>query len=358
MAGGFGTRLRPLSCTRPKIAFPIVNKPLLQWTYERLVQNDIGEAVLAVDYRTEALLKQYRIPRCGLYIRYSRDPKGKPLGTGGPIKKAEKLVGNASPFLTLNGDIFADVPYRKILEAHRSNRRAVATIALREVEDPSRYGVAELTQDNHIKRFIEKPSREKAPTNLINAGVYVLSPKIFEYIPANRAVSIEYEIFPKLADEGKLYGYSFDGQWFDMGKLDDYLKLNKILLDSSNVSQKVERRNKVTVEGPVALDKGVAIAERSVIGPYAILGRNVTVGRNSHIRESVIFPETTISDDVSIGGSIIGEGAVIGKGVKIGEGCTIGDHVKVRDNLQLTKRVSICPAKEVCESILTPRNVV
>ena len=162
--------------------------------------------MLAVNGLTEFYIKQQRLPNCGLNIKYSLDPPKMPLGTAGPIKKAEKLIGHDEPFLVLNGDIFADLSYREMLESHREGK-AVATIALHEAEDPSRYGVAELAADNRIKRFIEKPPKETSPTNLINAGVYVLSPKVFEYIPAGRAVSMEREVFPRLVEKNALYGH-------------------------------------------------------------------------------------------------------------------------------------------------------
>jgi len=357
LAGGFGTRLRPLSCTRPKTLFPIVNKPLLQWTLERLAKSNIAEAILAVSYQTEVLIKQHKIPKCGLHITYSRDPLKKPLGTGGPIKKAEKLVGYDAPFLVLNGDIFADVDYKEILKIHEE-KDAAATIALHSVKDPSRYGVAELTRKNRIKRFIEKPPREAAPTNLINAGVYVLSPKIFKHIPKNRAVSIEREVFPKLAKEGGLYGYVFDGLWIDIGKPEDYLEINKILLDSFIKPQKYNFKHKVEVKEPNAFDKGVVIGEKSIIGPYVVLGRDVTVGNGVQIQNSVIFPRTVISDFASIKGAIIGEDAIVGKRVKISRGCILGDYVKIKDNISLANGVSICPSKEVSEKVLTPKCII
>jgi mannose-1-phosphate guanylyltransferase len=357
LAGGFGTRLRPLSCTRPKILFPIVNKPLLQWTFERLAKNMIKGAILAANLQTEVFIKQHRIPKCGLRITYSRDPLKKPLGTGGPIKKAEKLIGHDAPFLVLNGDIFADVNYREVFKMHEQ-KNATATIALHRVKDPSRYGVAQLAKGNRIKRFIEKPPREEAPTNLINAGVYVLNPEIFKYIQKGRKVSLEREVFPKLSETGKLYGYVFDGLWMDIGKLEDYLKINEILLDAFANQQKYNIGNKVRVKKPVVIDKEVSIGEKACIGPYTILGRNTTVGKNVHIQNSVVFPGVVISDFSSVNGAIIGENVVIGKGVKIGEGCVLGDHVKVNDNVRLVKGVSICPAKEIPESVLTPRNII
>jgi mannose-1-phosphate guanylyltransferase len=357
LAGGFGTRLRPLSCTRPKILFPIVNKPLLQWTFERFAKNNVTEAIMAANYQVEVAIKQHRIPRHGVHVAYSRDPLRKPLGSGGPIKKAEKLIGHDAPFLVLNGDIFADVNYREILKMHEE-KDAMATIALHKVEDPSRYGVAELVEDNRIRKFIEKPRKGTAPTNLINAGVYVLSPKIFERIPEGRQVSIEREVFPKLAEQGKLYGYVYDDIWMDIGKPEDYLKTNRMLLDSISCQQETQANRRAIIKIPVALDKRVSVGEKSVIGPYAVLGRNVNVGKNVKIQNSIILRETEISDSATINGAIIGEGVFIGKNVKIGKGCILGDHVRIKDNTSLAERVRVCPAKEISESVLTSKNIV
>ena len=354
LAGGFGTRLRPLSCTRPKILFPIVNKPLLQWTFERLIRNNVSAIIMAVNYQTEAAIKHHRIPRYGLHITYSRDPMRKPLGTGGPIKKAEKCVGHDSPFLVLNGDIFADVNYTEILRTHQK-KNAVATIALHRVEDPSRYGVADLAKDGRIKRFIEKTPRETAPSNLINAGVYALSPEIFKYIPKGRAVSIEYEVFPKLAEEGVLYGYVYDGLWRDIGRPEDYLEINRTLINSATTQPRCRIGKDTKLKEPTAFDKHVSVGRKSVIGPHVVLGRKVTVGNNVYIRDSVILSGTAVSNFASIDGAIVGEGVFIGENAKIGRGCIIGDHARIKDNTSLTERVSICPAKEVSESVLTSK---
>jgi mannose-1-phosphate guanylyltransferase len=351
LAGGFGTRLRPLSCTRPKTLFPIVNKPLLQWIFERLAKNNITEAILAVNLQTEFYIKKQRIPKCGLRVKYSIDPPKMPLGTGGPVKKAEKLLGHAESFLVLNGDIFADVSYAELIEKHRETK-ASATIALCEVEDPSRYGVAEIGEKGRIKRFIEKPAKGSAPTNLINAGIYVLSPRVFQYIPKGKTVSMEREVFPKLAAEGELYGHVVHGLWIDIGKPEEYLQTNRMILDSLANTRRHKKADRYELKKPVALDKGVFIGEKSVIGPYAILGKKVTVGRYVQISDSVIFPNAKIDDSSSINGAIIGEGTIIGKKVRIGKGCIIADQAKVRDNVSLTEEAAVCPAKEVSENVL------
>jgi mannose-1-phosphate guanylyltransferase len=350
LAGGFATRLRPLSCTRPKTLFPVVNKPLLQWIFERLAKNNINDVILAVNGLTEFYIKKQRIPKNGLRIKYSIDPSKTPLGTAGPVKKAEKLLGNSEPFLVLNGDVFEDVNYGEIIEKHQENH-ATATIALCKVEDPTRYGVAEIAADNRITRFIEKPAKGEAPTNLINAGIYVLNQEILSYIPKGKKVSMEREIFPKLAKQGKLCGYTIHGLWIDIGKPEEYLQTNRTILDKLTKTQKLTS-TKYETKTPVALDKGVTIGEKSVIGPYAILGKNVTIGKNVHISNTVVFPDVKIDDNASINGAIIGENAEIGKKVKITQGCIIADQAKIKDSILLTNGTAVCPAKEVTENTL------
>jgi mannose-1-phosphate guanylyltransferase len=328
---------------------------LLQWTYERLAANGIDEAILAANKLTEFYIKQQRIPKCGLKIKFSHDPPKKPLGTAGPIKKAENLLGHSEPFLVLNGDIFADISYREMLESHVEGK-AVATIALHEVDDPSRYGVAELGEKNRVKRFIEKPPKEAAPTNLINAGVYVLSPKVFDYIPAGRAVSMEREVFPKLAEKNTLYCHRVDGLWIDIGKPEEYLQTNKILLDIAAIKPVRQKTSKFELKKPVALDKNVSIGENSIIGPYAVLGKGVTVGKNVQIKDTVILPDAKVDDFTTINGALIGECAQIGKKVKITPGCIIADQAKVKDNISLNKKISVCSAKEVTEDTLKSKS--
>jgi mannose-1-phosphate guanylyltransferase len=348
LAGGFATRLRPLSCTRPKILFPIVNKPLLQWTFERLVKNEVKDVVLAVFYQTEVYIKQHRVPRCGLHVTYSHDPLRKPLGTAGSIKKAENQVGYDSPFLALNGDTFADIDYKGMLEQHEKSG-CIATIALHQVQDPSRYGVAKLSANNRITDFIEKPPAGTAPSNLINAGAYVLDPKVFKYIPHGHTMSIEREVFPKLVKENELYGYVHKGLWTDIGKPEDYLELNRIMLDKNGHWTKSKSKEYAEIKAPVAFGKDVSIGKQSTIGPYTVLGPRVTVGSNVDIENSIVLTGTEISDFAEVHSAIVGEGVYIGRKVHIRKGCIVGDHARIKDGVSLAAGTSICPAREVAE---------
>jgi len=351
LAGGVGTRLRPLSCTRPKLLFPVLNKPLLDWTLERLAETGVGGVTLAVKYMAEAFMQRYGETKHGIKISYSIEKK--PMRTGGAIKYAEELIGHEEPFLVLNGDIFTTIDYAALINEHKQNK-PVATIALYRVADPSRYGTVKLTNQNRITQFVEKAPPGKAPSNLINAGVYVLDPEIFNYIPAGRPVSIEREVFPKLAEEGKLFGHEFKRVWIDIGKPVDYLKANRVLLDAEPekrlLGKDVQIGEGTEFSDPVMVDAGVTVGENTKLGPYAIIGRDAVLGRNVTVENSVVFPEATISDDASVRGAVIGEGAAIGKGATIMEGCVIGDYVTVRDNVTLSRNVTVCHSTEVKEN--------
>ena len=300
----------------------------------------------------EAFMQRYGESKHGMKISYSIEKK--PMRTGGAIKYAEELVDYEEPFLVLNGDIFTTIDYTALIKKHKENK-AVATIAVYRVEDPSRYGTVKLTEENRVTQFIEKAPQGKAPSNLINAGIYVLDPEIFNYIPAGRPVSIEHEIFPKLAEEKKLFAHEFKEIWIDIGKPGDYLKANRVLLDAEPkkrlLRKDVNLGEGVEFNDPVMIDSGVNVGQNSKLGPYAIIGKDTVLGRNVRLENSVVFPEATISDHASVRGAVIGEGATIGRGAEIMEGCVIGDYVTIRDNITLSRDVTVCHSKEVKENV-------
>jgi len=361
LAGGFGTRLRPLSCTRPKLMFPIVNRELLDWTLENLSKSGVDRVILAVNHMAEALERSFRYSRHGMEIVYSRESR--PLGTGGPIKNAEGfLIEDGEPFFVLNGDVFSDVDYGKLYKFHEDSG-ATVTIALYEVEDPSRFGVVELNEKGQVMRFIEKPKPEEAPSKLVNAGVYVLNPSILKSIPDGRKVSTEIDVFPGLAHEGSLYGYRFDGFWVDIGVPEDFFLANRMMLDRLAADKPLVEKNVAVHEtamiiAPSAVGEASKVAEDAAIGPYAVVGRDVEVGKGSRIDGSIIFQDTIVEGFASIRGAIVGEGAIIGRWVKVEEGCIIGDHAIIHDNVTLTKNVEICPFREVSSSVLEPGKVM
>ncbi|PVX26632.1 MAG: hypothetical protein CW691_00875 [Candidatus Bathyarchaeum sp.] len=359
LAGGIGTRLRPLSCTRPKLLFPVLNKPLLDMTFERLSETGVDGVTLAVKYMAEFFRQRYGESTHGINISYSIEKK--PMRTGGAIKYAEHHIGHEEPFLVLNGDIFTTIDYTALIKKHKENN-AVATIALYKVKDPSRYGTVKLTEKNKVTQFIEKAPPGKAPSNLINAGVYVLDPEVFEYIPAGRPVSIEREVFPKLAAEGKLFGHEFKEIWIDIGKPVDYLRANRVLLDvepeNRLIGDGVKLAEGVEFSDPVRVDAEVTVGQDSKIGPYAVIGKGVVLGRNVTLENSVVFPNATIEDNASVTGAVIGESATICCGATVMDGCVIGDYATIHNDVTVSRNVTVCHSKEVTENVPESKRII
>lgn len=368
LAGGLGTRLRPLSCTRSKLLFPVANRPILDLILEKLSASGVDEAVLAVNFMADEIERAFGGSKYGMKLHYSPDePLGSEssrsskgaLGTGGPVKQAEALLGREDDFLVLNGDILTNTDYGDIVQQHR-RREGIATIALYPVRAPRRYGVVELAERNRISRFVEKPS-EEPPSNLVNAGIYVFTPDIFDYIPRGRACSIEREVFPKLVKERELFGCEIKGLWIDVGKPADYIKANRLWLEAGMERDPISSQacigNHAKLKQGVAIAEHVTIKDEAIVGPNVALGKAVSIGRKVRVRNAIIFPHTTVSDYSAVEGALIGESVSIGKQVTIGKGCLIGDNVSIKSGLSLVQNVKVWPSKRITQSVFTSRSI-
>jgi mannose-1-phosphate guanylyltransferase len=363
LAGGFGTRLRPLSCTRPKQLFPIANRPLLDWILEGLSKSGVTEVILAVNYMADVLQRYFGNYRYEMKIMYSRETK--PLGTGGPIKNAEKILKADGKFFILNGDVLTNIQYSNLEKNHAKYRKkynSTLTITLYEVEDPSRFGVVEIGPTNRIYRFVEKPKLGEEPSKLINAGAYLTEPEIIDYIPSDKC-SIERDVFPSLAQKGKMYGFKHEGLWIDIGKPDDFVKANFSVMDiiakdKPKIGIDTQLSSGVKIIPPAIVGNEVKVGQGTHIGPYVTIGDNVSIGNGCKISHSILFNNSWVDSYSSINGAIVGEGAVVGQWVKIENNCILGDYAVISDNVTFTKGVSVCPSKEVGESILEPKQVM
>lgn len=216
LAGGKGTRMRPFTYEIPKPMIPVQGRPLIQHIVELLRKYEVSEIVFSVGYMGDKIREYFgNGSKLGVNITYVEEDKE--LGTAGPLNLLKDKL--TETFLMLNGDVLANIDLKDLASFH-CEKKGVATIALTAVHDPSRFGAARLRGDN-ILEFIEKPQAGREPSNLINAGVYALEPEVFKYIPRGRAM-MEKDVFPKLAKKGKLFGYHFDGQWFDTGTPESY----------------------------------------------------------------------------------------------------------------------------------------
>jgi mannose-1-phosphate guanylyltransferase len=320
LVGGFGTRLRPLTLTTPKQMLPVVNRPMIERVVESLAAGGVTDAVLSLGYRPDAFIDRYPSGVCaGVRLHYAVEPE--PLDTAGAIRFAALHAKLDDTFVVLNGDVLTDLDLSQLIALHRE-RGAQATIALTPVEDPSRYGVVPTTDDGLVLGFIEKPPRDQAPTNWINAGTYVVEPTVIDRIPGGRKVSIERETFPALVADGTLYASKSEAYWVDAGTPATYLEVNLDLIDG---------KRGVPESG---IDSRTAIAStakilRSVIGPGA------TIGPDAEIVDSVIMGGTRIGARAVVRDSITGMGATIGAGASLSALSVIGDGAAVEPGASL-----------------------
>jgi mannose-1-phosphate guanylyltransferase len=353
LVGGFGTRLRPLTCTRPKQLLPLGNTTLIEYMIGQLENQGVKEIVLAVGYHPDSLQKVLGDGEGhGVTIHYSLEDE--PLGTAGPIRQAERYLRGSGRFLVLNGDIVSDLGYQRILASHDSHK-ATASIALYRVDNPSRYGVVDMTPEGWIRAFIEKPPADAAPSNLINAGCYVLDESVLDLIPSGRKVSIEREVFPELCEKHRVYGWEHRGLWIDTGTPASYLTANSAVLAASMRENKMALTQQslfeagVQVKPPVVVGKGTTVAANSVIGPNVAIGRNVRIGGKTQLRDSIVFDNTTIGEGVVLEQSVIGQGARIGAQLQLKELTIVGDGAVIDAGVAIPPGTRVCPNSHIRE---------
>ena len=309
LVGGFGTRLSSLTLSVPKQMLTMGGVTMLQRVVEHLGGLGVEEVVLSLGYQPEVFLKEFPDGEiAGVPVRYAVEPE--PLDTGGAIAFAARHAGIDSTFLALNGDVLTDLDVAQLWAFHRSTGGA-ATIALTEVEDPSRYGVVPLAADGRVEAFIEKPEPGTAPTHWVNAGTYVLEPDVLDLVPDGARCSIEREVFPALVAQRRLFGLQASAYWIDAGTPEAYLQAHLDMLDGLRGSFEP------AVSDSARVDAG-AMLKRSMVGA----GATVAVG--VRVVDSVVMAGARISAGASITRSIIGARAVIGEGCELSELSVVG----------------------------------
>lgn len=338
LAGGKGTRLRPLTVYTPKPIVPLINRPFLLYQIEILRKAGITDITLSLSYQPDKIEHLLGSGSdFGVNLRYVTEPA--PMGTGGAYKFASNNIRETT--LVFNGDILTDLNVEKLIEFHTS-RSAVATIALVPVEDPSRYGLIKIDADKKVQRFVEKPQPDELAElniNTINAGIYVLEPQVLDIIIEDANRSFEYDVFPDLLKrEMPFFGYEMSGEyWRDIGTPASYLaahhdfldgKLHGFELEKTPVSDDVATRaeiDKTSVIGEGCIVKSGARVVNSVIGP------GVHIEEKAVVEDSVIWSHTRVSTSAEIRNSVIGRSCHIGRNVIIGGGSVIGDKSTLTD---------------------------
>jgi mannose-1-phosphate guanylyltransferase len=325
LVGGEGTRLRPLTSTMPKPVVPLVDRPFIAFMLDWLRQHGVDDVIMSCGFLAAAVREALGDDsRLGLRLRFVEEPE--PRGTAGALKLAEPMLDER--FLMLNGDVLTDIDLTAQMAQHEATG-ARATLALVPVADPTAYGVVLLEQDGSVREFIEKPSSDRVPSNLISAGAYVLERAILELVPPDRNVSIEREIWPLLVGDG-LYGFASESYWLDIGTPARYLQGTFDIIEG-NVATAVRER---LGEDWLAIDDGAVLDGRVI--PPALLERGVRVAAGAHVGSLVV-----LGADVSIGAGSTVERAVVLEGTQVGEGCELRDcivaaHCRIGDRSRIT----------------------
>jgi NDP-sugar pyrophosphorylase family protein len=336
LVGGFGTRLMPLTKHRPKPLMPLANIPFTERTIAWLAAAGIDHVILSLHYNTAQFIEHLSGKALGVQISFACEAR--PLGTGGAICNCAPYLQSAR-CLVVNGDIFTDLDLPALMAAHQRTQ-ALVSIALKTVTDPSRYGVVELHADMGICSFTEKPPRELARSNEINAGIYLMERSAFDFFPSGPS-SVERDVFPGMLQAAlPLYGFRSRPYWTDLGTPQDYLQAHQDILRRRVavplpgtemqpgiwVGDGARIAANAILRAPLLLGQRVTIESGAVLGPNLVLGDDVHIGCQAHLRDSVLWNQADVQDGSMVFGSIAGQQAQLG-GVIQGGVCADFGHL-------------------------------
>ncbi len=358
MAGGEGTRLRPLTSNQPKPMVPIVGKPCMEHILELLREHGLTEVIVTVAFLPQAIRSYFgEGDTLGLDIGYSVEES--PLGTAGSVRLAARQLDET--FVVISGDALCDLDLTKLIEFHKE-RGAAVTIGLKSVENPLEFGIVVTDEEGRIERFLEKPSWGQVFSDTINTGIYVLEPEVLTHVPTDRPYDFSKELFPYLLEMGRpLYGFVMDGYWQDIGNLDQYRQANFDALDErvklnvpgirirGNIwlGEGVEIADLDQVEGPSLIGNYCRVAEGATVGAYSVFSNSVTLRERTRTTRSVIDASTHVGRSSLIEGAILGRSCDIRAHVRIHEGVAVGDEVTIGAESVIMPGVRIYPYKEV-----------
>lgn len=370
MAGGAGSRLRPLTCGRPKPIVPIMNKPVMGRIIELLKKNGITDIGVTLQFLPEKIEDLFGDGSdMGVNIQYFIEDS--PLGTAGSVKNAEEFLDDT--FVVISGDALTDIDLSKAIEFHKANN-TICTLVLKEVAVPLEYGVVMTDDNGRIVRFLEKPSWGEVFSNLANTGMYILEPKALSYFEKNKKFDFSQDLFPLLMNEGNdLYGYVTTDYWCDVGDIGSYIQSHIDILEKKvniDLSAEFTNKNGVFIGKNVEIDPTAVITAPAVIGnnckigknvqiqEYTVLGENVTVDDNATIKRSIVWQNSHIGPNTRMSAGILCYGNNVKSNVAILEEAVIGDECQIKDRAVIKSGVKIWPNKivqtatEVNESII------
>jgi len=343
LAGGKGTRLRPLTVHTPKPIVPIFDRAFLFYQIEQLRQiPEIDEVILSLNYQPRRIEEIFGDgSELGIKIRYVVEPI--PLGTGGAIRYAGESVTDS--VLVFNGDVLTQVDLQAVVALHRE-RKARATIVLTPVENPTAYGLVETDAEQNVRRFLEKPSADEITCNTINAGIYVLEPETFDRIPEGTAWSIERSYFPSLIERGETFvAHVADGYWIDIGTPAKYRQAHRDVMDGRYQAAPFAGEDRgrawiaagarveagADIAGPCFVDDGAVVKAGARILPYSVVGRQCHVDEGAVIENAIVWANGWIGREAVVREAILGRQCHVGRNAHVGGDAVLGDKTVITD---------------------------
>jgi len=369
MAGGEGTRLRPLTSTAPKPMLPLANRPMMEHVVNLLRKHGFDEIVVTVAFLANHIKTYFGDgSEFGVTMSYADEPI--PLGTAGSVGNARERLNET--FMVISGDVLTDINLGSILEFHRE-KGAMATLGLTAVDNPLEFGIVITRDDGTIERFLEKPTWGQVFSDTINTGIYILEPEVFDFIPSGRSVDFSGEVFPAMLAAGKpLYGAVVEGYWEDVGTLEAYLNAHHDVLDQKVavdipgfrindgiwLGEGSEVSPDATVSAPSIIGPGCVVEAGCRVGEYSVLGHNVRLQGESNIERSVVHDNVYIGSRLDARGAIVGRNCNIRNNVRISEGAVLGDEVFLGSDSIVTEGVKIFPFKTVEDGAVINSSIV
>lgn len=369
LAGGKGTRLRPLTIHSPKPMLPLLGKPCIEYGIELLREHGITEIGVTLQFLPDAVRNTFldgEKQKVKLYYFEENEP----LGTAGSVKNGESFLDET--FIVLSGDALTDFSLADAVQFHKE-KNALVTILLYQVDHPLEYGVVMTDEDGRVIRFLEKPTWSEVFSDWVNTGIYIIEPEVLQWIEPGVEFDFSKDLFPLLMEKGMpIYGYKASGYWSDIGNIDIYRQAQFDLLDGKVhlplpgievepgiwMEEGVRIDPSVKINPPVFIGKDVVVEKGAQLGGYTILGKGSVIGSYSNLERSILLEGVYLQRGVELNGAVIGKGVMVGEQVYAGEGSIIGDSCKIGRKSLIKAGVKIWPGKEISENVTLHTSLV
>ncbi|MEM2850205.1 MAG: NDP-sugar synthase [Candidatus Bathyarchaeia archaeon] len=359
LAGGLGTRLRPLTYTRLKPMLPVVQKPILHHLISSLAAQGFNEIIVTTNRKDQRVQEHFGDgTQYNTHLTYAYEEY--PLGTAGAVKNVQNQLDES--FAIIQGDNITEISFVEQMKFHKL-KGGKATIAVKEVDTPWLYGIVELDKNRRIQRFLEKPTPEKCFSNLVSTGLYVLEPEVLDYVPLGREYDFAKDLFPRLLrDNVPIYGYVTDAFWVDIGNPDGYMEGTRYILSklTNNISETAEIKNVsiignawieenvkigagTRIIGPAYIERNTVVKNEAFIGPGTVIKEKTSIGAKARLYGAVIYEQTIIDEKAILGKCIVAENCRIGKEAIIDDYAIIGANCKIGDKTHIYERSKIWP---------------